>query len=83
MAEKMVSNHRPDSVIRPTVRRTVDAKRDFCDHIRLVCATVAANAESYLPDSVYTVSSGEVVIRIPLDGLPSVEVNTETFLVRE
>lgn len=83
MAEKMVSNHRPDSVIRPIVRRTVDAKRDFCDHIRLVCATVAANAESYLPDSAYTASPGEVVIRIPLDGLPSVEVNTETFLVRE
>lgn len=83
MAEKMVSNHRPDSVIRPTVRRTVDVKRDFCDHIRLVCATVAANAESYLPDSAYTASPGEVVIRIPLDGLPSVEVNTETFLARE
>ena len=83
MAEKMVSNHDPNKVIRPTVRRMVDVKRDFCDHIRLVCATVAANAESYLPDSVYTTSPGEVVIRIPLDGLPSVEVNTETFLERE
>ena len=83
MAEKMVGNHDPNKVIRPTVRRTVDVKRDFCDHIRLVCATVAANAENYLPDSVYTTSPGEMVIRIPLDGLPSVEVNTETFLERE
>lgn len=82
MAEKMVSNHSKDSVILPTVRRVVDVKQDFCDHIRLVCATVAANAEGYLPDSVYTDSPGEVVIRIPLDGLPSVEVNTETFLGR-
>lgn len=83
MAEKMVSTHDPSRVIRPVIRRTVDAKRDFCDHVRLVCATVAANAESYLPDSVYSTSPGEVVIRIPLDGLPSVEVNTETFLERE
>ena len=83
MAEKMVGNHDPNKFIRPTVRRTVDVKRDFCDHIRLVCATVAANAENYLPDSVYTTSPGEMVIRIPLDGLPSVEVSTETFLERE
>lgn len=83
MAEKMVSNHGPNKVIRPIVRRTVDARRDFCDHIRLVCATVAANAENYLPDSIYSESPGEMVIRIPLDGLPSVEVSTETFLERE
>lgn len=83
MAEKMVSNHDPNKVIRPIVRRTVDARRDFCDHIRLVCATVAANAENYLPDSIYSESPGEMVIRIPLDGLPSVEVSTETFLERE
>jgi hypothetical protein len=83
MAEKMVSNHDPNKVIRPIVRRTVDARRDFCDHIRLVCATVAANAENYLPDSIYSASPGEMVIRIPLDGLPSVEVSTETFLERE
>lgn len=83
MAEKMVSIHDPNRVIRPAIRRTVDAKRDFCDHVRLVCATVAANAENYLPDSVYSASPGEVIIRIPLDGLPSVEVNTETFLERE
>lgn len=79
----MVSNHGPNKVIRPIVRRTVDARRDFCDHIRLVCATVAANAENYLPDSIYSESPGEMVIRIPLDGLPSVEVSTETFLERE
>lgn len=79
----MVSNHDPNKVIRPIVRRTVDARRDFCDHIRLVCATVAANAENYLPDSIYSASPGEMVIRIPLDGLPSVEVSTETFLERE
>lgn len=83
MAEKMVSNHDPNKVIRPIVRRTVDARRDFCDHIRLVCATVAANADNYLPDSIYSESPGEMVIRIPLDGLPSVEVSTETFLERE
>lgn len=83
MAEKMVSNHDPNKVIRPVVRRTVDARRDFCDHIRLVCATVAANVENYLPDSIYSASPGEMVIRIPLDGLPSVEVSTETFLERE
>lgn len=79
----MVSNHDPNKVIRPVVRRTVDARRDFCDHIRLVCATVAANVENYLPDSIYSASPGEMVIRIPLDGLPSVEVSTETFLERE
>lgn len=83
MAEKMVSNHDPNKVIRPIVRRTVDARCDFCDHIRLVCATVAANAKNYLPDSIYSASPGEMVIRIPLDGLPSVEVSTETFLERE
>lgn len=83
MAEKMVSNHDPNKVIRPTVRRTVDVKRDFCDHIRLVCATVAANAESYLPDSVYTTSPGEVVIRIPLDGAATIEVSTETYLLKD
>lgn len=83
MAEKMVSNHDQNKVIRPIVRRTVDARRDFCDHIRLVCATVAASAENYLPDSIYSASPGEMVIRIPLDGLPSVEVSTETFLERE
>ena len=83
MAEKMVNAFNSDKIIRPTIRRTVDVRRDFCDHVRLVCAIVAANAESYLPDSIYSESPGEMVIRIPLDGLPSVEVNTETFLERE
>lgn len=83
MAEKMVSTHDPNRIIRPEIRRTIDVKRDFCDYVRLVCVTVAADVESYLPDSVYLESPGEVVIRIPLDGLSSVEVNTETFLERE
>lgn len=83
MAEKMVRGINPDRVLRPRVRREVSHRADLCDHIREVCANVAARAEEYLPDAIYTDSPGEVVIRIPLDGLPSVEVNTETFLARE
>lgn len=83
MAEKMVTAFNSDKIIRPTIRRTVDVRRDFCDHIRLVCATVAANAENYLPDTIYSDTPGEVTIHIPLDGLPSVEVSTDTLLERE
>ena len=36
-----------------------------------------------MPDKVYTDCPGEVVIRLPLDGAATIEVSTETYILKD
>ena len=61
----------------------MDYKEAACDHVRRACLLVAEHIEDYMPDKVYTDCPGEVVIRLPLDGAATIEVSTETYLLKD
>lgn len=71
------------SLIMPRHRETQDHKEDVCDYVRRACQLVAEHIEDYVPDKVYTECPGEVVIRLPLDGAATIEVSTETYLLKD
>ena len=61
----------------------MDYKEAVCDYVRRACLLVAEHIEDYMPDKVYTDCPGEVVIRLPLDGAATIEVSTETYLLKD
>ena len=61
----------------------MDHKEAACYYVRRACLLVAEHIEDYLPDKVYTDCPGEVVIRLPLDGAATIEVSTETYILRD
>ena len=61
----------------------MDYKHRVCDYVRRACLLVAEHIEDYMPDKVYTDCPGEVVIRLPLDGAATIEVSTETYLLKD
>lgn len=61
----------------------MDYKEAACDYVRRACLLVAEHIEDYLPNKVYTDCPGEVVIRLPLDGAATIEVSTETYLLKD
>ena len=61
----------------------MDHKEAARDYVRRACLLVAEHSEDYLPDKVYTERPGEVVIRLPLDGAATIEVSTETYLLKD
>lgn len=68
-----------------TVKREpgMDHKKAVCSYVVKACLSVAEHIEDYIPDKVYTDCPGEVVIRLPLDGAATIEVSTETYLLRD
>ena len=52
-------------------------------YVRRACLLVAEHIEDYMPDKVYTDCPGEVVIHVPLDGAATIEVSTETYLLKD
>ena len=75
-----------DSINRLTfVEKTRDMnyKEAACDYVRRACLLVAEHIEDYMPDKVYTDCPGEVVIRLPLDGAATIEVSTNTYILRD
>ena len=68
-----------------TVEKTgdMDYKQRACDYVRRACLLVAEHIEDYMPDKVYTDCPGEVVIRLPLDGAATIEVSTDTYVLRD
>ena len=61
----------------------MDHKEAVCGYVRRACMLVAEHIEDYMPDKVYTDCPGEVVIRLPLDGAATIEVSTETYLLKD
>ena len=61
----------------------MDYKEAACDFVRRACLLVAEHIEDYLPDKVYTDCPGEVVIHLPLNGAATIEVSTETYLLKD
>ena len=51
--------------------------------MRRACLLVAKHIEDYLPDKVYTDCPGEVIIRLPLNGAATIEVSTDTYLLKD
>ena len=75
-----------DAINRLTVvekTRDMDYKEAACDYVRRACLLVAEHIEDYMPDKVYTDRPGEVVIRLPLDGAATIEVSTETYVLKD
>ena len=68
-----------------TVEKAVDMdyKEAACDYVRRACLLVAEHIEDYMPDKVYTDCPGEVIIRLPLNGAATIEVSTETYLLKD
>ena len=58
-------------------------KEAACDYVRRACLLVAEHIEDYMPDKVYTDRPGEVVIRLPLSGAATIEVSTDTYILRD
>ena len=63
--------------------RGIDHKECLRDYVRRACLLVAEHIEDYLPDKVYTNRAGEVVIRLPFDGAATIEVDTETYILKD
>lgn len=61
----------------------MDYKEAACDYVRRACLLVAEHIGDYMPDKVYTDCPGEVVIRLPIDGAATIEVSTETYILRD
>ena len=61
----------------------MDYKHRVCDYVRRACLLVAEHIEDYMPDKVYTDCPGGVVIRLPLDGAATIEVSTDTYLLKD
>lgn len=61
----------------------MDYKEAACCYVRRACLLVAEHIEDYLPDKVYKDCPGEVIIRLPLGGAATIEVSTETYLLKD
>lgn len=61
----------------------IDYKERARDYVRRACLLVAEHIEDYLPDKAYTDCPGEVIIRLPLDGAATIEVSTETYILKD
>lgn len=61
----------------------MDYRQQACDYVRRACLLVAEHIEDYMPDKVYTDHPGGVLIRLPLDGVATIEVSTETFVLKD
>lgn len=61
----------------------MDHKRAACDYVRRACLLVAEHVEEYIPDKVYTDDPGEVIVRLPLGGAATIEVDTKTFVLKD
>ena len=61
----------------------MDYREAACDYVRRACLLVAEHIEDYMPDKVYTDCPGEVIIRLPLDDAATIEVSTETYLLKD
>ena len=61
----------------------MDYRHRVCDYVRRACLLVSEHIEDYMPDKVYTDCPGEVVIRLPLDEAATIEVSTETYLLKD
>ena len=72
-----------DSLVMVEKTGDMDYKEAACDYVRRACLHVAEHIEDYMPDKVYTDCPGEVVIRLPLDGAATIEVSTETYLLKD
>ena len=72
-----------DSLVMVEKTGDMDYKEAACDYVRRACLLVAEHIEDYMPDKVYTDCPGEVVIRLPLDGAATIEVSTETYLLKD
>ena len=58
-------------------------KEAACYYVRRACLLVAEHIEDYMPDKVYADCPGEVIIRLPLDGAATIEVSTDTYILRD
>ena len=72
-----------DSLVMVEKTGDMDYKHRACDYVRRACLLVAEHIEDYMPDKVYTDCPGEVVIHLPLDGAATIEVSTETYLLKD
>ena len=72
-----------DSLVMVEKTGDMDYKEAACYYVRRACLHVAEHIEDYMPDKVYTDCPGEVVIRLPLDGAATIEVSTETYLLKD
>ena len=72
-----------DSLVLVEKTGDMDYKHRACDYVRRACLLVAEHIEDYMPDKVYTDCPGEVVIHLPLDGAATIEVSTETYLLKD
>ena len=72
-----------DSLVMVEKAGDMDHKEAACDYVRRACLLAAEHIEDYMPDKVYTDCPGEVVIRLPLDGAATIEVSTETYLLKD
>lgn len=61
----------------------MDHKEAMCEYVRRACLSVADHIEDYMPDKVYTDRPGEVVIRLPLSGAATIELSTDTYILRD
>lgn len=68
-----------------TVKKShdMDYKQSICEYVRRACRIVSDSIEDYVPDKVYTEYPGEIVVRLPLDGFATIEVNTNTVLLKD
>ena len=79
----MMARNAIDSLVMVEKTGDMDYKHRACDYVRRACLLVAEHIEDYMPDKVYTDCPGEVVIRLPLDGAATIEVSTETYLLKD
>lgn len=70
-------------LIKVEKRRGMDYREAACDYVRRACLVVAEHVGEWMPDEVYADPPGEVVIRLPLDGVATIEVSTETLLLED
>lgn len=79
----MKANHAMGMLVKVDKTGDMGYKRAACDYVRRACLLVAEHIDDYLPDKVYTECPGEVVIRLPLDGAATIEVSTETYVLKD
>ena len=79
----MKANDAVGRLVRVDKAGAASYKGAACDYVRRACLLVAEHVEDYFPDKVFTEIPGEVVIRLPLDGVATIEVRTETYVIKD
>lgn len=72
-----------DGILTVKKSHDMDYKQSICEYVRKACRIVSDSIEDYIPDKVYADCPGEIVVRLPLGGVATIEVSTDTFLLRE